>query len=139
MRPLYETAQDRLRQRAVMDAFQRRYQCQLVEMPAKCNWDYEIWRNEMIVALAEVKCRRNAMCKYPTYLLSKMKADAIVQACASLSLSPLLIVQWSDTAGWVWLNDGPFEEGHGGRVDRNDPRDMEQVIYIPISKFTKFI
>ena len=107
-------------------------------MAPRCRWDFEIFRGGPLVALAEVKCPNATLGKYPTYMISSTKVNAILDACAHQRLSPLLIVQWTDLCGWVRLDSVSMFFDYGGRRDRNDPQDMEHVYRIATSKFVQF-
>ena len=49
---------------------------------------------------------------------------------------PILAVKWTDAQGWIDLTKVvPIRTEVGGRIDRNDPKDQEQVYHYPISRF----
>ena len=57
----------------------------------------------------------------------------------SLSLHTFLCVRWSDTSGYICLDDiedDSIDITIGGRYDRNDWQDVEPLLTIDIGKFT---
>ena len=85
--------------------------------------------------VVEVKTRKNERNRYPTYMLSKNKYDTLCGA-TSHNMDALLAVQWTDQLGVIQL---PTEHivSTGGRYDRNDPMDVEQVVLIPTVNFKR--
>lgn len=83
--------------------------------------------------VVEIKTRRNGSYKYPTFMISKQKYDALHR----LSLRGMrtgILVQWTDRLGYVTV---PVEHTTtiGGRYDRGDARDVETVVMIGVDKF----
>lgn len=138
MRPIYERAEDRVRQREVIDAFCAAYGCAYDERVALCAWDYDLTYRGARVALAEVKVRTNAIGAYPTYMISRRKLADLVREADRYAVVPLLIVRWSDARGWWRVRLEQAQAGVGGRVDRGDPADIEAVALIEISRFQRF-
>ena len=129
-RPIYETKADRGAATRVVDfvasvlAFS-----DVEELEPLHTADFLVRKGEF-EAYVEVKCRRNASRAYPTYMLSKSKYDALLE----LGKPAMLVVKWSDGVGIAPL---PVRHtaGRGGRWDRGDSRDVEAVVYIPLSEF----
>ena len=88
---------------------------------------------DIIVALVEIKTRRNASDKYPTYMLGAAKADMMMGIADSMGALPLLMVKFTDGIFLTKIKDG-FERKHGGRYDRGDALDIEECIFIPMGK-----
>ena len=138
MRPTYERAEDRNRQRLVMGAFCQSYGCSAKELPAFAPWDFEVSVDGDPVAIVEVKCRTTGIYAYPTYLVGIAKVEAMLAEASARAIAPILLVSWSDARGWVNLADAPHEVAAGGRRDRNDPADIERVALIPVEEFRVF-
>ncbi len=85
--------------------------------------------------VVEIKVRRNERERYPTYMLSEAKYNALC-ALDARGANALLAVQWTDQLGVVRL---PVEHtvSTGGRYDRNDSLDVERVVLIPITAFIR--
>lgn len=101
-------------------------------------WDYEMVREGLAVAIVEVKVRRCKMREYPTYMVSEAKALGLRDAAIERGIAGVLLVRWSDAAGWLRLDAGQtvkWTVGLGGRVDRGDPADIERVVLLPIAWF----
>ena len=95
MRPIYERAEDRVRQREVIDAFCAAYGCACDERVALCAWDYDLTYRGARVALAEVKVRTNAIGAYPTYMISRRKLADLVREADRYAVVPLHHVVFS--------------------------------------------
>lgn len=135
-RPKYESDADRGNQHYVLTKLERAF-----GIPAERPTDEFASYDGMFTfpkgrkCAVEVKVRRNERGRYPTYMLSKMKYD-ILCGFAEQGADALLAVQWTDQLGVIQL---PAEHrvSTGGRYDRNDPMDVEQVVLIPTHKFIR--
>lgn len=85
--------------------------------------------------VVEVKTRTNSVHKYPTFMISKSKYDALHEY-AKRGMFAGLLVQWADMLGFT-----PVPVAHttstGGRYDRNDPKDIETVVLISTTEFER--
>ncbi len=137
MRPIYESRGDVDRQREAIAHLERMTASTAREMPHLAAWDYEMVRDGQTVAIVEVKCRTNAMLRYPTYMVAASKAAAIRDEAASRRIAGVILVRWTDAIGWVRLDrlrDWPAVMA-GGRTDRSDPYDIEPMLHVPTSAF----
>ena len=134
-RPKYESADDRSNQHYVISklevAFGARAQTP-VEEYASYDGVFDFSSRPFVV---EVKVRKNERNRYPTYMLSKMKYDTLC-GMAKHGTDALLAVQWTDQLGVIQLPTR-HTVSTGGRYDRNDPMDVEQVVLIPVKKFKR--
>jgi hypothetical protein len=138
VRPVYETSADRRAQAEAIGWLAAATGSTPVEMPALAPWDYEMVRDGLAVAIVEVKVRRCTMREYPTYMVSEAKARGLRDAAIERGIAGVLLVRWSDAAGWLRLDAGQtvkWTVGLGGRVDRGDPADIERVVLLPIAWF----
>jgi hypothetical protein len=83
---------------------------------------------------AEIKCRTNPMHQYPTYMISEAKIKAMLKLQQESRSPVILAVQWSDWLGVLRL-PCPYRTERGGRTDRGDARDVEDVAHFDISRF----
>lgn len=133
MRPLYESNDDLDREWAAVLEFCEHSKTFPIKLPIGARADYMLCRNRDAVAVVEVKCRKNNRRTYPTYMLSKSKYDALCEY-TNMGLHAALLVSWEDDIGYVSIPT-EHEVARGGRTDRNDPLDVEQVVLIDINKF----
>ena len=134
-RPKYESAADRGNQHYVLSKLGRAFGLE-AEVPTE---EYAFYDGMFSFSdrkcVVEVKTRKNERSRYPTYMLSKNKYDALCGA-TNHNMDALLAVQWTDQLGVIQL---PTEHivSTGGRYDRNDPMDVEQVVLIPTVNFKR--
>jgi len=133
----YESAGDRRNQRHVLSKLERAFQ-----LPIDTPWgEFSVYDGVFDLGdgqqgIVEVKVRKNARLKYPTYMLSKAKYDALTELSETGFIGAMLAVQWTDQLGVVAIPTA-HSVGHGGRYDRNDAADQEPVVLIPIKNFTR--
>lgn len=135
MRPVYESSADRERQAAVVAKLEHAFG--LPAHPPKdafAPFDV-VFRFHHHPCAVEIKARRNARDRYPTYMLSEAKYVALC-ALSARGVNALLAVQWTDQLGVVRLPT-PHTVSTGGRYDRGDSRDVERVVLIPTEAFTR--
>lgn len=136
-RPTYESAGDRRNQRHVLSKLERAFQLR-IDTP----WgEFSIYDGMFDLGdgqqgIVEVKVRKNERRKYPTYMLSKKKYDALIELTETGFIGAMLAVQWTDQLGVVAIPTA-HSAGHGGRYDRNDPADQEPVVLIPVKDFKR--
>ena len=138
-RVIYETESDRQRQRDAICHLARATNTQAIETERLAGWDYEMVRDSEVLALVEVKCRECKSSAYATYMISQAKVVLLRQTALTRGVACGLLVCWKDgEIGWLQL-DGMNPDGwlvqRGGRVDRNDPLDIEQVAHFDITSF----
>jgi hypothetical protein len=134
-RPIYESDADRSNQAGVVAKLERAFGLPAITpKSALAPFDaaFRFTHNPCVV---EVKVRRNTRARYPTYMLSEAKYNALC-AFGDRGINALLAVQWTDQLGVVQL---PVEHTvtTGGRYDRGDSRDVERVVLIPTDAFIR--
>jgi len=138
MRPRYETADDRQRQREAVSYLSAATGTTAVETPPLTRWDYEMVRDGRVLALVEVKFRKCSSATYPTFMVSEGKATTLRDHAIASGCAGGFLVNWIDAAGWLRIDtlvpDG-WSVGSGGRCDRGDPMDVERVVHFPIDEF----
>lgn len=138
VRPLYETEENIENELGVIPLLQKQWNCTILRTDKLSYRDFDLVRDGKVVAIAEFKKRTNTKATYPTYMLSSAKFQLITAAANRLKVPALLIVEWTDQIGYVALSKlkhGDFVVKAGGRTDRNDPQDIEPVIYINLGLF----
>lgn len=134
-RPKYESAADRGNQYHVLSKLEHAFGVG-AHLPTEEYAFYDgVFNLGGTKCVVEVKVRKNERNRYPTYMLSKMKYDTLCNVTEQ-GADALLAVQWTDQLGVIQL---PTEHtvSTGGRYDRNDSRDIEQVVLIPVKKFKR--
>ena len=131
---IYETDADLKRENGIVKSICDTYQFDAFKLPLESRLDYILTKDEKVVALIEIKSRTCNTSDYETYMISKGKYDSLVDYSKRMRLPSAIFVQWTDRLGFMIV---PCEhtEGHGGRRDRNDKKDLEPMVYIPIDKF----
>lgn len=135
-RPFYETQEDLSREREVADEIARVWKCKVRKMPVSYRVDYALFSVNTLLAWLEIKCRRNAMKAYDTYMISADKIMSGLDLAHHANAPFLLVVKWSDGIGYTKITKlSDYKIEFKGRDDRNDPNDMEPVAMIPIENF----
>ncbi|QNO00778.1 hypothetical protein phiPsa397_001 [Pseudomonas phage phiPsa397] len=135
-RPRYETQADRDNELVVQKQIEAWAKCTLKKTPAQHYLDFEIYREGVCVALAEFKKRSNPRRQYPTYMVAKKKIDRGIALAKAEGVPYIFFVQWTDGLHFLVINeDTPMTSGTGGRTDRGDAFDIEQMAYFDTSLF----
>lgn len=134
-RPLYETQQDRDNEQALARIIEKHFDCTLTKMPMKLSLDYMATRDGKAVAFMEMRRRKNHMHAYGTYMLSLYKVKMASELTQATGLPCFLVVQWSDKAGIVKLPPEDMYVAMGGSTRRNDPQDIEPMVYFDVARF----
>jgi hypothetical protein len=135
MRPTYEQESDRNNEHYVAALYCKKgYTFEMT--PKFFDFDVAYLENDIIKAIAEIKCRTHKYGDFPTFFISAEKLRKLHALHISTGLPTLIIVSWScGTVGHVMI---PVDVTVtiGGRTDRNDAKDIEMLVHIPINKFT---
>lgn len=129
----YETDADLAREAAAVATLCEALGCEALKMPLASRADALLYRNGEAKTVIEFKRRSTRRRAYPTYMIGKAKYDALC-AWVPLGFKAALLVQWSDELAYVMV---PIEHdtGEGGRTDRGDERDIEEVVHIATEHF----
>ena len=135
MRPIYEKQDDLMKEEEVFKAFETSHNAVCMRLPQLSVVDRLICtKHNMLYAVAELKVRTNTHDKYPTYMLSAAKHQAMLKLASALKVPALLLVQFTDILMVAKMED-IYESSEGGRTDRGDALDIEECVYIPMEKF----
>ena len=135
IRPIYETDENKKEEKSIGKIISRVWKSEVWKLPPLANCgDLLLARSNELVAIVEVKRRYNEMSRYDTYMISKGKLERITEAAERLGVAGLVVVQFSDFLAYFYA-DRALETGvvaTGGRYDRDDPQDTEEVVHIPM-------
>ena len=134
-RPLYENDETLWREYEAAQEVEKWSGATLKKIPIRYGLDYGIVREGEIVAFAELKCRTNRKDDFDSYMISLGKIQSARSLAETTGLDTFLFVFWKDASGWLDFKTVPFWLQFGGRVDRNDPQDIEPMCHIPMSSF----
>lgn len=135
----YETEADRVREAGVIGRVTDKITGSTAEkLQYGSRADYRISVNGVPSAYVEIKTRTCTSKTYQTYHVSHDKLKALMAMAERDGLKPLLLVQWTDKVGVIsvgkYLEHATFKRG--GRTDRGDHFDIEQMAEVAISRFT---
>lgn len=148
-RPIYCRAEDRQNEARALDAFVARLnrdaaagKCQPAcwsHRPAGKLFPYDavLQRNGLDYALVEVKSRNGRPGMYGEWHIAKHKIDTCLSAAAREGLYFILIFAWDGKPFVLNVSKTPgrFPVHVGGRYDRNDAADVEEMYLIPSNLF----
>ena len=138
--PLYQTSKDRGNETSALDKLIANMgigsyeQVEDITAPVDA---YLISEPGDRVALVEIKTRTNHMRDYGTLIIDKSKVDSLIAEAQSQAMVPVLLVQWADKTAMldVAAYAPEAEVAKGGRYDRNDPNDIDDVYHFDIDLF----
>lgn len=137
-RPLYETSSDVMNEVSVKSVVETETKCNLHKLPMDYRVDYAMTKySSAIIGGCEIKCRKNASNKYPTYMISFKKISEGLRL-SELTQQPFyLFIQFTDKLLYYHVKTtDPLEYRMGGRtVQTRDVQDIEPVVYIPMELF----
>lgn len=137
-RPLYETQDNIDDERRIVEEVAAACGAYWAKLPRLSVIDYVLCKGPVAVRGLEVKRRRVPRSHYPTLTISKKKIDRAMVACCALNLPLLLAIGWDDGT-FVYRFDeliiDTFDVVTGGRADRDDPKDIEEMYAIPTANF----
>lgn len=137
-RPIYESLADKENERAIVTQICYAWDC-LAEKGRHLGYvDYYLYKPKTnLIAVIEIKNRHKlSVRKFPAYMISKNKINKGLIISNELAVPFLLVVNFAEMLMYAEIKrEHQYKEGMGGRKDRNDPYDIEPVVYIPISLF----
>lgn len=107
------------------------------KMPLRYEFDYGLFRDGQLLAIAEIKCRSQ---KYDTLFVSLAKYINMLTYSRAAGVTALLVVNWSGDIQYIPMTVDRLRQYRiemGGRVDRGDEQDQEPVVHIPVANFKK--
>ena len=132
---IYETKADRANESGVFDTLSIKYKCTVETCPTLSAVDgYLLYESGKRAVVVEIKTRRNAHDRYPTYMLSAAKHENLLCIARQDGIPALLVVRFTDGL-YATKIKSEYPTAAGGRYDRGNPNDMETCVYIPIQEF----
>lgn len=136
--PKYETPDSLTNEAAVAEMIAERHDVKLEKLNPVYRFDYAALRRGVVSSFIEIKCRTFSRCKYDTLMINAHKVIAGHNLNATFDLPALLVVSWTDFTGVVRMDSTRrWNVGMGGRYDRNDPKDIDICVYIPVREFVE--
>lgn len=138
---LYESDNDRRREREFFAAIERRFRCQCHKLHISNQLDFLGSRNGEGVVWGETKHRTHGHKDHPTVILSRHKTHHGIKLSKLTGLP--FIAFWRFTDGdYYWRAPGSIyhyrEERWSAANHNHDPLDIEFVIHIPIEELHGF-
>lgn len=135
-RPTYESARNRQDEAVTATIIEKWAGCKLIKQPMRNFIDWIAYRDNTPVAHIEFKRRNNNRMQYPTYMVSANKWKNGRDIAHRDKIPFILVIQWNDGLFYLKASDDiPVTYGTGGRQDRNDSADIENMVYIKTSLF----
>jgi hypothetical protein len=141
-RPIYETAEDLVREESISDQFVNAVYgdnnlVTAVKLPKFYHVDYALVKYGQIIGWLEIKSRTIPSTNYTTYHLAYKKWREGNLLAEQSNLPYYLAVRWTDCLGVITFpNTIAIKLVIGGRIDRNDPDDREPMAEIPIDNLS---
>ena len=136
MRPVYETAGDLTAEDRVSNSLAEAWGFDLEKLPRLHTFDRAMKRGGVLKGLIEIKNRKNS---YPTYLISLKKWREMLAFSKTAGVPAALVVCWPEKGELkikvTRITRDPVSVIKGGRKDRCDPKDTEDMVEIPMTKF----
>jgi hypothetical protein len=138
LRPKYESEKNRAEEAQVAGFLQNLFGwTDWVRTEPMTVYDYDLLINEQPARL-EIKVRETM---YDSLMLSTRKVEALLRY-REQGYIPVLAVRWKDKREiGVWCplrREHLIPCGRGGRVDRNDERDVEDVYALPLRNSARY-
>ena len=129
-RPQYESPEDRLNERMAVAELCRLYECKAYKLPISYGLDYALVRDsDRIIALAEIKCRKNNAQRYETIMVAGLKRTIALSLRRALNVPTLFVPVFSDGVFIIDFKEKPDAVTLGGRRDRGDSADIEPMVH----------
>jgi len=134
---MYERPEDLAREKAVMDIIAAEYfdGAPAEKMDQHSGADFLVTERNGAESIVEIKTRTAKVGQYKTYIIARQKYDKMLKLQNRYDYA-FLAIRWTDAIGIVQL---PllceYKVIQGGRRDRNDKADIEEMIEFPISEF----
>jgi hypothetical protein len=135
--PLYEAALDLSNEAEVAAYLAVRWQSRTEKLEHLHPYDYAVYdRRGVLCGCVEIKCRRAS---YPTYRIGLQKWRRMLEFSRRTGIPGCLVVRWPVNGAVKLLLAPVIPRPHGivmgGRRDRGNPLDIEEMVEIPMSEF----
>jgi len=129
--PIYETSSDRKREANIVSILCCKWGCDAIMLPERSIADAMLTVDQGVKALVEVKCRGK---EYDTYMISQRKINDLKMAADMFQVKSLVVVSFPDRICYFDSAMEPDKVEQGGRTDRNDSHDVEQMNHYSVSR-----
>jgi hypothetical protein len=134
MRTLYETVDDLRSEKNVISYVSQCWNVAYYKLPMSYKIDYAMYRDDILMGFAEVKCRTHKFGTFPTYIISLGKVMEARKLARETETNSILIVSWTDKIGYMdFFSHHQIKQG--GRSDRNDWQDQEPMCHFDLKHF----
>lgn len=141
MRPIYETAEDLKNEKEVASYLSSLWGCDFVKLKISYGLDFAVFKDNQMVATAEIKCRNYTSAQIENLgglMLSATKAHRANEWNSIFGINFILIAKLKDGIFTANIGDwGSYRIEITGRTDRNDWQDIEPCCLIPMNRFDK--
>lgn len=134
VRPKYETSGDRANESKVAELLEGKWNAKAVKLPIRYFLDYGLFRDGVLVAVVEIKCRTCRSDTFPTAMICATKRVHANQLSLSLNVPCLLVVEYVDCMKYIDFAMQPDQIKIGGRTDRGDPQDVGIMVHYNIER-----
>lgn len=137
MRPIYETDQDKEKELATLKIVASSWNCTYRQTKPLAPYDGYLFRDKKLKAIVEIK-NRNILSfdPNPYYQISYAKLKNIISYAEKLKLNAYLVVNFLDSIEYVEITEENIDDVViGGRSDRKDKLDIEEMACIHIDRF----
>lgn len=137
-RPIYESEDDGANEAAVAQLIAVHFVVRVVKAPKLAPIDWEIYRNDVLGGLLEVKCRTHRPGTFPTLILSEMKWLEGIRLGKEKNVPFYVAASFGGDVRWInACRARNFYVDMAGRTDRDDPMDMERCVHIPMDNMKR--
>ena len=133
-RPTYENKEHLAKGQELAEFVASKWRCELRKQEKSNQFDYVAMRGGKVTAFVELRCRSNAIDKYPNCFITSSKLAHAHAMHGATGLPIFFLVSGVDAIGFADLTKR-YSITVGGRTDRGDKADVEAVAEIPIGEF----
>lgn len=137
-RPIYQKPIDKVNESLAAKIIEEEWGATCTPTPNMHGVDFEAILNGNLIQV-EFKKRNRRRTEFADYIISERKIKKAVAAAIKSDAVFALLVEWTDSMGYIFIDDAAMQSykvKSGGRTDRNDPHDIEMMVQIPIKNFT---
>jgi hypothetical protein len=132
----YQTSNDLKRESQIIQFLSKKWNFDYRKMGDFSVFDFEVMRDNKIVAYIEVKTKTKSYKTFPTYICTKQDIDWGYQKYLETGIPAFVVVKWPDMFAYVKITHTDYVVKKSGQTNRNDPRDYNELCYfIPYSEF----
>jgi len=138
-RQLYETENDKARERGIANVVEKRWGLELKKLPISQRLDYACLRRGVVVGLIEIKYRKFTWGDYPDVMLSASKIKFASEMFNAFGIrSSFVVCDQTHVVKQTPIVESncSFKLAFGGRtLDARDDQDSELIVNIPNGYF----